>query len=301
MFVVRLKTLVFFSVIFIISVVVGIVGFSSLRNNDSQFGFAESFSEDDRTSVELPIIMYHGLTKNPSKVNAYVIPISSFEEDLKYLKENGYTTVLMEDVINYVDGNEALPEKPIVLTFDDGFENNLEYGLPLLEKYDMKAVVSIVGQYAEKFSSIDDSNPEYAYLTWDNIKELVDNDRLEIGNHSYNMHMLPGDKNNKDNRKGVGQKNGESDETYREKFIADTEKNQQLLKDNCDITPVTYAYPYGEMCKNSEAILKELGYRATLSCLQKDNYITQGNPDSLFCLSRYLRSNTKSVAQLLQK
>ena len=86
MFVVRLKTLVFFSVIFIISVVVGIVGFSSLRNNDSQFGFAESFSEDDRTSVELPIIMYHGLTKNPSKVNAYVIPISSFEEDLKYLK-----------------------------------------------------------------------------------------------------------------------------------------------------------------------------------------------------------------------
>ena len=217
------------------------------------------------------------------------------------MKENGYTTVLMEDVINYVDGNEALPEKPIVLTFDDGFENNLEYGLPLLEKYDMKAVVSIVGQYAEKFSSIDDSNPEYAYLTWDNIKELVDNDRLEIGNHSYNMHMLPGDKNNKDNRKGVGQKNGESDETYREKFIADTEKNQQLLKDNCDITPVTYAYPYGEMCKNSEAILKELGYRATLSCLQKDNYITQGNPDSLYCLSRYLRSNTKSVAQLLQK
>ena len=204
-------------------------------------------------------------------------------------------------MLNYVDGNEALPEKPIVLTFDDGFENNLEYGLPLLEKYDMKAVVSIVGQYAEKFSSIDDSNPEYAYLTWDNIKELVDNDRLEIGNHSYNMHMLPGDKNNKDNRKGVGQKNGESDETYREKFIADTEKNQQLLKDNCDITPVTYAYPYGEMCKNSEAILKELGYRATLSCLQKDNYITQGNPDSLYCLSRYLRSNTKSVAQLLQK
>ena len=58
----------------------------------------------------------------------------------------------------------------------------------------------------KKFSSIDDSNPEYAYLTWDNIKELVDNDRLEIGNHSYNMHMLPGDKNNKDNRKGVGQK-----------------------------------------------------------------------------------------------
>ncbi len=97
-------------------------GILIFENNDSQFGFAESFSEDDRTSVELPIIMYHGLTKNPSKVNAYVIPISSFEEDLKYLKENGYTTVLMEDVINYVDGNEALPEKPIVLTFDDGFE-----------------------------------------------------------------------------------------------------------------------------------------------------------------------------------
>lgn len=295
MFVIKLKTLLLYAAVLIISLIVGVVSFYCLKGQTPHI--VESFKENE--SVELPIIMYHGLTENPSKVNTYVIPVSDFESDLKYLKENGYTAVFMQQVIDYVEGDGELPEKPVVLTFDDGFENNYEYGLPLFEKYDMRGVVSIVGKYTEDYSKISDENPEYAYLNFETISKMVDSGRFEMANHSYNMHSLPKDKGNADNRKGAAQTAGESDEVYREKLTTDTEKNQKLLTDNCGITPNVYTYPYGELTKTSEAILRDLGFKATLSCMENMNYVTKGSSESLFCLCRYLRDNKRSVQQIL--
>ncbi len=298
MYVIKLKSLIFFAVIFIVSTGIGIFGISCLRSEAPHI--IESFSEQTEDAISLPIIMYHGLTENPSKVNAYVISVSDFESDLKYLKENGYTAVFMSDVISYADGNGDLPEKPIVLTFDDGFENNYEYGLPLLEKYDMRAVVSVVGSYTENYSSISDNNPEYAYLNYETINKMTESGRFEIANHSYDMHMLPNMAGNTDGRKGAAKTIGESDDVYREKLISDTRKAQDLLSENCGIIPNVYTYPYGEISKPAEAILKEMGFRATLSCLERENYITPKNPDCLYCLCRYLRDNTRSASDILQ-
>lgn len=297
MYVVKLKTILFFSIILFVSIVIGACGVNHFKDNTPKIGAVETFGETN--SVDLPIIMYHGLTKKDSNVNTYFIPVSSFENDLKYLKENGYTTVLMKDVIDYIDGNSELPDKPIMLAFDDGFKNNLEYGFSLLEKYDMKAIISIVGKYSEDFSDIEDDNPEYAYLTWDDIKKLNESGRIEIGNHSYDMHMLPKEKENKDKRKGASQVLGESDEEYKKKLVEDTKKTQDLLEKNCGITPTFYTYPYGEVCKMSEETMKELGFHATITCMDKTNYINVNNHDSLFCLVKMLRTDKNSVTELL--
>ena len=95
--------------------------------------------------VFLPILMYHSVLKDPSKTGKYVITPESLEEDLRYLQQHGYRTVVMQDVIDFVYNGVQLPEKPVVLTFDDGFYNNLTYLLPLLIEYDMKAIVAPVG------------------------------------------------------------------------------------------------------------------------------------------------------------
>ena len=60
--------------------------------------------------------------------------------------------MVVEDLIRYVDQGTPLPEKPVMLTFDDGHYNYISYLLPLLEEYDMKAVVSVVGEFADTYT-----------------------------------------------------------------------------------------------------------------------------------------------------
>ena len=80
MFVIKLKTLLLYAAVLIISLIVGVASFYCLKGQTPHI--VESFKENE--SVELPIIMYHGLTENPSKVNTYVIPVSDFESYGRY-------------------------------------------------------------------------------------------------------------------------------------------------------------------------------------------------------------------------
>ena len=90
--------------------------------------------EEKTDGIKLPIIMYHSIVKNEDRSGEYVITPIELEKDLLYLKQNGYTTVFVNDVIRYVKRGGELPEKPIILSFDDGTYNYREYLLPLLEK-----------------------------------------------------------------------------------------------------------------------------------------------------------------------
>ena len=101
---------------------------------------------------ELPIIMYHGLLKEEARQGKYVLSPAQFESDLKYLKENGYHTVVVQDLIDYVEKGVPLPEKPVMLTFDDGYYNNYYYAFPLLEEYDAKIVISPICRYTDEYS-----------------------------------------------------------------------------------------------------------------------------------------------------
>ena len=87
-------------------------------------------------------------------------------------------------------GQAELPEKPVMITFDDGYYNNLIYVLPLLKKYDMKAVISIVGSFTERAQELNDQNPAYAHMIWADIKALAASGYVEIGSHSYALHSV---------------------------------------------------------------------------------------------------------------
>ena len=79
----------------------------------------------------------------------------------------------MTDLINYTKGNGTLPQKPIIITIDDGFESIYTYVYPLMKKYNMCAVVGIVGSFADFSSKEQDHNIDYSYLNWDQISELI--------------------------------------------------------------------------------------------------------------------------------
>lgn len=236
--------------------------------------------------IVLPIIMYHSLLKDKKYQGKYVLSPDLFENDLKYLSENGYTTIVVQDLIDHYENGTPLPEKPVMLTFDDGYYNNYLYAYPLLQKYNSKAVISIIGIHTEKFSATQDVSANYSHITWDEITEMTKSGLVEIQNHSYNMHSL--DKG----RKGSKKKSSETNAEYCEILKSDIEKLQKLLYENCNITPTAFTYPFGAISDASVDVIKELGFKASFTCLQKINILE--SEDDLYLLNRYLRTEDSS-------
>jgi peptidoglycan/xylan/chitin deacetylase (PgdA/CDA1 family) len=133
-------------------------------------------------------MMYHEV--KTYKTGKDVITPYEFESDLKYLQSNNYNTITMAQLIDYVDNGTELPENPIILSFDDGYLNNYVYAYPLVKKYDMKMVLSIIGKSTDDFTRIPDDDLDYSHVTWMQINEMTDSGCVEIQNHSYNLHKI---------------------------------------------------------------------------------------------------------------
>lgn len=244
--------------------------------------------------IKLPIIMYHSILKDKSRSGKYIISPDVFENDLKYIKNHGYNTINMTELIDYVYNNVPLPEKPIIITFDDGHYNNLTYAVPLLEKYNMKAVISIVGKYTDTFTDTNEANTNYSYLRWCDITSLIDTNIIEFQNHTYNLH------NNSNSRIGCAKKKNESLEQYKEILSQDICKLQNEFNEHTGYTPNTFTYPFGSISNDSTDILKSLGFKASLSCSSGINYITK-DIDCLFLLKRNNRPSYISSEQFFNK
>lgn len=248
-----------------------------------------SFSNEDYINV--PIIMYHSILKSQS--GDYIIHPNVLEKDLIYIKEKGYTTITMSDLINYVYNNTSLPENPIIITFDDGHYNNLGYAVPILKKYNMKAVISIVGKYTDTFSKSDEANMNYGYLRWKDINELISSGTIEFQNHTYNLHTIGA-------RNGAKKKYGETKEQYKIVLSNDIQKLQDKFKENTGYVPNTFTYPFGAISNDSLDIIKQLGFKASLSCEKGVNHITK-DKNCLYCLKRNNRPNYVSTENFFKQ
>ena len=238
-------------------------------------------------SVDIPVIMYHSI--NDKRSTPWIISTAALEQDLKYLSENGYTSVFASDLIEYVYGEGMLPNKPVLLTFDDGMQNNLTHALPLLEKYDMRIVLSIIGE-----TSSDD--PQHAaHLSWDGIKQMLQSGRVEIANHTWGLHK------NDNGRCGCQRRKGEDLGEYRKLLTNDVTRLQEAIYENLGVTPSTFTYPYGAKCGEALDVLKEMGFLVTLSCHGGASAISPGDYESLFDLKRNNREPGTSAQYILGK
>lgn len=251
-------------------------------------------TSQNKIGIKVPIIMYHSILKSEKRLGDYVISPTEFENDLKYITEHKYNTIVVQDLINYIEKGTPLPDNPIMLTFDDGYYNNYLYALPLLKKYNCKAVISPIAYYSEAYSVTPDENPNYSHCTWDNLKEMMDSGYFEIQNHSYNLHS------NSNGRNGVKKTSGETLEQYKNIVVNDISKAQNMIRENLDYTPLAFTYPFGATNDETLSVIKEMGFKCTIGCESKMNYITK-NSDCLFELGRFLRKTGDSLNNILSK
>ncbi|MDP4152023.1 MAG: polysaccharide deacetylase family protein [Bacillota bacterium] len=242
--------------------------------------------------VEVPILMYHEVKAN--NLSSISITPYEFEQDLKFIKDNDYTPVTMQDLINYVYYDISLPEKPIVLSFDDGYYNNYVYAFPLLKKYNVKIVLSIIGKSSDDFTKICDENVNYSHMSWKQVNEMINANCAEVQNHTYNLHKIT------KIRYGAHKKWGESLEEYEKVLSDDVEKCQQAVAGYTGTTPNTFTYPYGSISKESIPVLKKLGFKAALTCKYGIN-ILRHDPEQLFQLKRISRRHKDNIGKIIEK
>lgn len=236
-------------------------------------------------AVVVPIVMYHGLLPDKAKQGTYVIGPSLFESDLQYIQQAGYTPVFIADLLAYTEQGVPLPEKPIVLTFDDGYYNNYAYAYPLLQKYGMKAVISPIARWSRFYSETpaEADRPLYSHITWAQMREMADSGLVEFQNHSYDLHHT------ESKRKGASKLPGESVEAYQRLLEEDLTAAQQWLTQQAGVTPMAFTYPFGAMSPEAVPVLEKMGFRATLTSESRVNRLRPGQ--SLYGLGRYVRPN----------
>lgn len=233
--------------------------------------------------VRIPILMYHHILENPSLLGDYVISPEQFCSDLDYIQKAGYTTVLPRDLAAYARGEAALPEKPIMVTFDDGNKSTYVYAYPALRERGMKGVLAVIGIHSEHYSEIADDNVNYAHATWNELREMEESGVMEIGNHTYNMHEESSP------RRGALRNKGESKDEYHEALRADLTTNQDLLRTAIGKAPEVFAYPYGFIDKDADEVLDALGFTVTLGVEEKVSAVQRGDMESLKKLGRFNR------------
>ena len=241
----------------------------------------------------LPVVMYHSVLDDEAKSGKYVVTPKTLEEDLKYLTENGYKAITVSDLVLYKNGEYELPEKPIMLTFDDGYYNNYSYVFPLLKKYNMRAVLSVVGRYTDEYSKEGEKlNNNYSHATWTQLKEMQDSGYIEIQNHSYDLHDWS-------QRKGILRKKGEDFEHYKGFVSADVLKMQEKLFQHTGRKAECFVYPFGSVNRESREIIEGMGFFATLGCEEGINIIDRNH--SMKELKRFNRPNLPKPEEFFKK
>lgn len=126
----------------------------------------------------VPVLFYHSFGYKSG--NPIIMPPEMFEKQMKYLKDNGYTPITLNDLYYFLTCNKPVPEKSVVITMDDGYEDNYKYAYPILKKYNFKATIFVITGVVDK-----DSN----YLTASQLKEM-DKNGIDIESHTVNHEKL---------------------------------------------------------------------------------------------------------------
>ncbi|HWQ75202.1 MAG TPA: polysaccharide deacetylase family protein [Syntrophomonas sp.] len=251
-------------------------------------------------SASVPVILYHSLGYEDD--NDGVITPENFQAQMTALKSAGYHTIFFSQLMDYVEQGMELPDKPVIITFDDGYENNYTYAWPILRQLEMKATINVIGVSVGKDTYKDTGVPIYPHFTYEQAREMEASGVIDIQSHSYDMHNSK-ELDGNDYREGINPKPGETEEEYVKAFTADVTRSKEEIENAVGNVVNVYAYPSGYHTEFAEVLLRQRGYKATLTVEEGVNSVLKGLPQSILGLKRYNvtdRITEEALVQLLE-
>lgn len=185
------------------------------------------------------ILQYHHVGDDTPRVTS--LTAAELRAQLRYLQQNDFQVISLPDAVAAIKGDAELPDKAVVLTFDDGWRNVYEEGVPVLREFDMPYTIFINPALMEETPRL--------YMTWQQLREVAA-EGATIANHSNSHDHM------------TWRRDGESESQWRQRMMNDIEGAQELLEDELGDQPRLFAYPYGEYNPALEVILEDLGYIA---------------------------------------
>ncbi|HAS01000.1 polysaccharide deacetylase family protein [Brevibacillus laterosporus] len=192
----------------------------------------------------IPVLIYHSIADKPD--NPYCVPPREFEEQMKWLHDEGYQTLTATELLQYYNEGKQVPDKSVVITIDDGYDDNYLIAYPIFQAYKQKATIFVTAGSVGRPS----------FMTWDHIKEMHNSGLIDFQSHTMTHAHL--DKLS-------------PDVVYQELALSKAMLEAKLHK-NIDIL----AYPYGGFNRAMLPTVREVGYKMAFTTVPSKTTPKQG-------------------------
>ncbi|OQB14729.1 MAG: Poly-beta-1,6-N-acetyl-D-glucosamine N-deacetylase precursor [Firmicutes bacterium ADurb.Bin193] len=211
-------------------------------------------AKGEKEQTYIPVLLYHNITENTDGMDIIVnITPRRFREHMVALKSAGYNTITLDDYYEHIQNGKSLPEKPVIITFDDGYLSNYEFAYPILQELEMKATIFIVTDSVGPGGKV-----SYPHFTWEQARQMQQSGVIDIQSHTHT-------------HRDVTLQN-------REETVREIRLSKYLIESNLNKECSYLAYPYGAYNNISIRLASEAGYKMMLGLVGRETD-GQNNPD----------------------
>ena len=211
--------------------------------------------DDPRTVM---VLNYHKVVDEHMSLS---VPLADFEQHMKWLKEYGYTSITPEELYEFIVNGSELPEKPVLITFDDGYKDNYTNAYPIMKKYGFKGTIFVVTGFLGVYDN---------YMTWEQAKELADNG-FSIESHTYSHKSMT--------------------EASDEEISKELTKSRDTIRNKLGIDADFMAYPTGTYNLHIAELVQKAGYKGAFT-IKYDNVSRESNVYALERVPIFHTENT---------
>ncbi|MBI4527642.1 MAG: polysaccharide deacetylase family protein [Deltaproteobacteria bacterium] len=201
----------------------------------------------DPTGYQLvPVLCYHNIA--PQAKGRLTIAVKTFEEQMRYLKNEGYRVLNFAEFYEFLSLKRQLPQRAVLLTFDDGYKSFLQYAYPILKEFGFTATLFVYTDYVGTGRNA---------LSWPELKKLAQ-EGFQIEAHT---------KSHSDLRRA----SGESENDYLRRMKAELDQPRSLFERNLGSVPRMLAYPFGAQDDEVARRVRDTGYSAAFTVRRQGN------------------------------
>ena len=260
---------------------------------------------DGAPKPDYTAIVFHDVVDDRSDLSVDAVTIIELIRFFDWLKGSGWTVISIDDIERAESGARPLPEKSILLTFDDGYESVYSKVYPLLLAYRYPAVIAVTGSWmavpaGDMVSYGTEQVPRSAFLTWDQVREMAASGLVEVASHSYGLHagILA---NPQDNlvpaaatwRYDAATKSYEVDAAYRKRIREDLAAARGQIERELGAPPRTLVWPFGRRTGPAAEEAETLGFTHQLTLYEAPNTLRHAS-----AINRFYPSQNPKLADL---